>query len=86
MSTKIHGSMIDYLKTFQIICSKLVALFHSFNSPNLVWKMVNIMSFILEKNAESDQQLIECLNQLNINKLLQLNDVQVNEALIDMLK
>lgn len=58
----IHSNMIDYLKTFQIVCSKLVHLFHSFNSPNLVWKMVNILSFILEKNTESDQQLIECLN------------------------
>jgi len=86
MSTMIHSNLIDYLKTFQIVCSKLVNLFHSFSSPNLVWKMVNILSFILEKNTESDQQLIECLNQLNINKLLQLNSEQVNEALIDMLK
>ena len=50
----IHANMIDYLKTFQIVCAKLVDLFHSFSSPNLVWKMVNILSFILEKNTESD--------------------------------
>lgn len=62
MSTMIHSNMMDYLKTFQIVCAKLVDLFHSFSSPNLVWKMVNILSFILEKNTESDQQLIECLN------------------------
>ena len=30
--------------------------------------------------------MIECLNQLNINKLLQLNSEQVHDALIDMLK
>jgi len=48
--------------------------------------MVNYLSFILEKNTENTEQLIECLNQLNISKLLQLNSEQVHEALIDMLK
>ena len=54
--------MIDYLRTFQIVCGKLSGLFNTFNAPTLVWKMVNYLSFILEKNTESTQQLIECLN------------------------
>jgi hypothetical protein len=54
--------------------------------PNLVWKMVNFLSFILEKNTESPEQLIECLKQLNIIKLLNLDSEQVHDALIDMLK
>jgi hypothetical protein len=52
----------------------------------LVWKMVNYLSFILEKNTENADKLISCLRQLNINKLLQLNSAQVHDALIDMLK
>lgn len=42
-------------------------------SPNLVWKLVNIMSTILEKNTENPEQLIECLRELNIGKLLNIN-------------
>lgn len=58
------------MKTFQVVCSKLVNLFNSFNAPMLVWKMVNYLSFILEKNTENADKLISCLRQLNINKLL----------------
>mmetsp|Transcript_17 Transcript_17/g.29 ORF Transcript_17/g.29 Transcript_17/m.29 type:complete len:305 (-) Transcript_17:888-1802(-) len=86
MSRLIHTSQIDYLKTFQVVCQKLGLLFDNFVTPNLVWKMVNYISNILEKNTESPEKLIECLNQLNINKLLQLNSEQVHDALIDMLK
>ena len=53
MSLKIHTNMIDYMRTFKVVCTKLVNLFHSFSCPNLVWKMVNILSFILEKNTDS---------------------------------
>jgi len=35
--------------------------------------MVNYLSFILEKNTEPTDKFIECLKQLNIIKLLQLN-------------
>ena len=70
MSLDIHKNQIDYLKTFTIVCSKLSLLFNTFNMPNLVWKMVNFLSFILEKNTESAEKLIECLKQLNIIKLL----------------
>jgi len=48
--------------------------------------MVNFLSFILEKNTESSDKLIECLQQLHIIKLLELNSEQVHDALIDMLK
>ena len=64
----------------------MVNLLSHFNSPNLVWKCVNILAFILEKNSESAEALISCLHQLNIAKLLSINSSQVNEALIDMLK
>lgn len=70
MSIQIHQHQIDYMQTFQIVCSKLTGLFNTFNQPNLVWKMVNYLSFILEKNTESADKLIECLKQLNIIKLL----------------
>lgn len=43
---------MNYLKTFQVVCSKLSGLFDTFQMPNLVWKMVNFLSFILEKNTE----------------------------------
>jgi hypothetical protein len=86
MSLEIHQNGINYLRTFQVVCQKLSGLFNSFNVPNLVWKMVNFLAFILEKNTESAVQLIECLKQLNIIKLLNLNSEQVHDALIDMLK
>ena len=86
MSIKIHSTEIDYLLTFQVVCSKLSNLFNTFNMPILVWKMVNYLSFILEKNTASPEKLIECLKQLNMIKLLSLNSEQVHDALIDMLK
>ena len=52
MSKHIHNTEMDYLKTFQVVCSKLSGLFNTFQTPNLVWKMVNFLSFILEKNTE----------------------------------
>ena len=64
----------------------MVGLFSQFNSPNLVWKLVNILSFILERNTDSAEHLIECLHQLNLGRLLSINSEQVHEALIDMLK
>ena len=70
MSLNIHQNDLDYMKTFMVVCSKLSLLFNTFNMPNLVWKMVNYLSFILEKNTESAEKLIECLKQLNIIKLL----------------
>jgi hypothetical protein len=54
-------SQLDYMKTFEVVCSKLAGLFNHFNMPNLVWKMVNFLSFILEKNTDSPEKLIECL-------------------------
>lgn len=74
------------MKTFMVVCSKLSLLFNCFVQPNLVWKMVNFLSFILEKNTDSANQLVECLKQLNILKLLNLNSDNVHDALIDMLK
>ena len=62
MSTIIHEQQIDYLKTFQIVCSKLINLFNTFQAPNLIWKMVNYLSFILEKNTDETDKLVECLN------------------------
>ena len=61
-------------------------LFAEFSSPNLVWKLVNILSFILEKNTDQAGHLIECLHQLNLGKLLSINSEGVHEAIIDMLK
>ena len=61
-STHIHENLINYLKTFQIVCAKLINLFNSFNAPNLIWKMVNYLSLILEKNTDDTDKLIECLN------------------------
>ena len=83
--TRIHSN-INYMRTFQVVCEKMVTLLQEFNSPNLVWKLVNILSFILERNTDSAEHLISCLHQLNIAKLLGIGSEQVHEALIDMLK
>lgn len=45
-------SQINYGQVFQIECSKLVPLLHKFRAPNLIWNMINYLSFILEKNIE----------------------------------
>ena len=83
--TRIHSN-INYMRTFQVVCEKMVTLLQEFNSPNLVWKLVNILSFILERNTDRAEHLISGLHQLNIAKLLGIGSEQVHEALIDMLK
>jgi hypothetical protein len=49
--------------------------------------MINYLSFILEKNIEQPDAIVECLKYLNILRILQ-NQTQchVDEAIIDMLK
>lgn len=72
---------------FQVVCCKLVPLLDVFKSPNLIWNMINYLSFILEKNIEQPDAIVECLKYLNILRILQ-NQTQchVDEAIIDMLK
>ena len=49
--------------------------------------MINYLSFILEKNIEQPDAIVECLKYLNILRIFQ-NQTQchVDEAIIDMLK
>jgi hypothetical protein len=78
---------INYAQVFQVVCCKLVPLLDLFKSPNLIWNMINYLSFILEKNIEQPDAIVECLKYLNILRILQ-NQTQchVDEAIIDMLK
>ena len=58
-----------------------------FRSPSLIWRMINCLSYILEKTV-SDPQMVEgCLKYLNILRILeQQTESHVDEAIIDMLK
>lgn len=53
------------------MCSKLVPLLDFYKQPNLIWNMINYLSFILEKNCDQPESTIECLRSLNILKILQ---------------
>lgn len=78
---------INYAQVFQVVCCKLVPLLDVFKSPNLIWNMINYLSFILEKNIEQPDAIVECLKYLNILRILQnQKECHVDEAIIDMLK
>lgn len=58
-----------------------------YSQPNLIWNMINYLSFALEKNCDQPESTIECLRSLNILKILQgQTQSHVDEAIIDMLK
>lgn len=48
--------------------------------------MINYLSKLLEKNANSQTLMVECFNKLNLHHLLAMDSNLVDEAIIDMLK
>ena len=70
MLSQLIDAEINYGKVFQHVCSKLVPLLDVFKQPNLIWNMINYLSFILEKNVNEHEQTIECLRSLNILKIM----------------
>jgi hypothetical protein len=87
MLSQLIDAEINYGKVFQHVCNKLVPLLDVFKQPNLIWNMINYLSFILEKNVNEHEQTIECLRSLNILKIMQSQtQSHVDEAIIDMLK
>jgi hypothetical protein len=80
-------SQINYAQVFQLICSRLVPLLDLFKLPNLIWNMINYLSFCLEKIVEQPEAIEECLKFFNILAILQApTQCHVDEAVIDMLK
>ena len=58
-----------------------------FKVPNLIWNMINYLSFCLEKIVEQPEAIEECLKFFNILAILQApTQCHVDEAVIDMLK
>ena len=58
-----------------------------FRSPSLIWRMINCLSYILEKTVGDPQMVEGCLKYLNILRILeQQTESHVDEAIIDMLK
>ena len=80
---------LSYKDIFQLVASKLVPLLQVFQAPVLIWSLINMLSFLLEKNVEQEQPdaVIQCFKSLDILRLLQNKpESYVDEAIIDMLK
>ena len=65
------NSQINYAQLFQLIGSKLVSLLDVFKSPQLIWNMINCLSFILEKTVSNPEMIEGCLKYLNILRILE---------------
>ena len=61
---------IDYSQVFALVAEKLIPILGVFKAPNLVWNMINYLSKLLEKNANSQTLMVECFNKLNLHHLL----------------
>jgi hypothetical protein len=55
MLSQLIDAEINYGKVFQHVCIKLVPLLDVFKQPNLIWNMINYLSFILEKNVNEQE-------------------------------
>ena len=78
---------MNYAQLFQLICAKLVPLLDVFKAPNLIWSIINCMSFVLEQIVDQNETIEECLKYMNILRILQQQtECHVEEAVIDMLK
>ncbi len=65
------NSQINYAQLFQLVGSKLVPLLDVFKSPQLIWNMINFLSFILEKTVSNPELVEGCLKYLNILRILE---------------
>lgn len=52
MSIQINRE-IDYASLFGLLSQKLVPILGVFKAPNIIWNIINYLSLVLEKNAES---------------------------------
>ena len=48
--------------------------------------MINYLTLLLEKNADSQSLMTECFRALNLHHLLTLEQKLIDEAILDMLK
>ena len=57
-----------------------------FKSPQLIWNIINCLSFILEKSVNKPDVIEGCLKFLNVQKILEHGGQLVDEAIVDMFK
>jgi hypothetical protein len=43
---------ISYVEIFQMTASKIIPLLRVFEVPQILWSLINMLSFLLEKNVE----------------------------------
>ena len=80
-------SQIDYAQLFHLIGSRIVPLLDVFKSPNMIWSMINCLSFILERTVANPATIEGCLKYLNIIRILESQQESfVDDAIIDMFK
>ena len=81
-------SMMTILSNPQIFTSfvgTVVNLLLVFNSPSLIWQLVNLLTVVLEKREyKCDTSLIDCLTQANFLSILGKENELLNDALKDM--
>lgn len=44
---------IDYTQLFSLVASKTIPILGVFQAPNLIWNIINYLTLLLEKNADS---------------------------------
>ena len=79
------ASEIDYNTLFKSLSQVCLTLLAALNSPELLWKCINLVSVLLEgcRDGETLDSLEEFKN-VNFVKLLGTDSELIEEALVDM--
>lgn len=80
----------DKLPLMDILACVVPAILYicdNLNNPQLIWPVISILTNIMDKSKLSAQnQTVEMLEKINMDKLLEKNDKLIRSALIDMFK
>ena len=68
------------------MAGKTIPILGVFQAPTLIWNMINYLTLLLEKNADSQSLMTECFRALNLQHMLEIDQKLIDEAILDMLK
>lgn len=68
------------------MAGKTIPILGVFQAPTLIWNMINYLTLLLEKNADSQSLMTECFRTLNLQHMLEIDQKLIDEAILDMLK
>jgi len=79
-------AQIDFGALFKVVASKVVPLLGSFKNPQIIQRLINYLTRLLELTTRQSEVLVECFRHLNIQNLMHLEKQFIEEAIIDLLK